>query len=285
MLEADEERVSAAIEAMEQERVIVRYGAKVDWQKLDEERKVFANITVSVTPERDYGFDKVAARIARYPEVHSLYLLSGGHDLEVVIEGDSMRISRCSWRALSAAAEGNSTLPHFVLQLQARRRCLIGEARPSVGDLAVVTAARHVKGCLRRVRRFDLVSAMDDVVTLGSANPTSPRHGCSAMPWWTLWPRGARPTPAARVPPLTEAIRYLVRRVRTTPRRNTRHQRRQRGPRRSLPRRSESGANRVSWSHAAGLQPVLLAGRRPSASSPSLRRLRPDRCPRSRPDA
>ncbi len=131
MLEADEERVSAAIEAMEQERIIVRYGAKVDWQKLDEERKVFANIAVSVTPERDYGFDKVAARIARYPEVHSLYLLSGGHDLEVVIEGDSMRhIALFVAERLAPLPGVNSTSTHFVLRVYKRDGdVLIGEER------------------------------------------------------------------------------------------------------------------------------------------------------------
>lgn len=121
MLDTDEERVRTTIEELEREHIIVRYSAKVDWQKLDEDRKVFANIAVSVTPERDYGFDKVAARIARYPEVHSLYLLSGGHDLEVVIEGESMRqIALFVAERLAPLPGVRSTSTHFVLRVYKR---------------------------------------------------------------------------------------------------------------------------------------------------------------------
>ncbi len=121
MLDTDETTVAALVDEMHEQGIIVRYSAKIDWQRLDENLKVYANIAVSVTPERDYGFDKVAARIAKYPEVHSLYLLSGSHDLEVVIEGRSMRDSALFVAERLAPIPGvNSTNTHFVLRTYKR---------------------------------------------------------------------------------------------------------------------------------------------------------------------
>lgn len=121
MLGADEGEVEELIRDMEEQKIIVRYGAKINWQKLDETDKVFAMIEVSVTPERDYGFDKVAARIARFPEVHSLYLLSGDHDFDVVIEGQSMRdIAFFVAERLAVIPGVRSTCTHFVLRTYKR---------------------------------------------------------------------------------------------------------------------------------------------------------------------
>ena len=121
MLAEHEAAVAATIEELEREGVIMRYSAKVNWQKLDENAKLFAMIEVSVTPERDYGFDKIAARIAKFPEVHSLYLMSGGYDFEVVIEGKSMRdIALFVAERVSPLPGVRSTCTHFVLRLYKR---------------------------------------------------------------------------------------------------------------------------------------------------------------------
>ncbi len=84
------DEVRRMIAEWEREGIIRRYKTVIDWEKLGEER-VFAFIDVKVSPERGVGFDDIAERIYRYPEVHSVYLVSGTHDLRVVVEGESMK--------------------------------------------------------------------------------------------------------------------------------------------------------------------------------------------------
>ena len=90
MLGTTKEEVSKAIERLEKTGVIRYYKTVIDWEKAGRER-VFAFIDVRVTPSRGVGFDDVAKRIYNYPEVHSVYLVSGDYDLRVVIEGKTMR--------------------------------------------------------------------------------------------------------------------------------------------------------------------------------------------------
>lgn len=85
-----EKQVIDAIAKMEKSGVIRRYKTVVDWEKAGKER-VLAFIDVRVTPTRGVGFDDIARRICRYPEVHSAYLVSGDFDLRVVVEGKTMR--------------------------------------------------------------------------------------------------------------------------------------------------------------------------------------------------
>lgn len=73
------------LEVMEKEGVICGYHTLVNWEKTSNE-KVTALIEVRVTPQRGQGFDNVAERIYRYPEVRSVYLISGGFDLMVILE-------------------------------------------------------------------------------------------------------------------------------------------------------------------------------------------------------
>ena len=90
LIGATEEEVSREIAQMEQCGIIRHYKTVIDWEKAGRER-VFAFIDVRVTPSRGVGFDDVAKRIYRFPEVHSVYLVSGDYDLRVVIEGKTMR--------------------------------------------------------------------------------------------------------------------------------------------------------------------------------------------------
>ena len=87
---ADTAAVQAVIQKLEAEQVILGYTAVVDEDRLPG-AKVRALIEVKVTPRRDGGFDDVARRIAKFPEVVRLYLVSGGYDLLLEVEGDSLQ--------------------------------------------------------------------------------------------------------------------------------------------------------------------------------------------------
>ena len=87
ILGVDETAVMNELEAMEQEGIICGYHTLINWDKAGVE-KVTALIEVRVTPQRGMGFDKVAERIYNYPEVNSVYLISGGFDLMVTLEGE-----------------------------------------------------------------------------------------------------------------------------------------------------------------------------------------------------
>ncbi|MDX1931866.1 MAG: Lrp/AsnC family transcriptional regulator [Capsulimonadales bacterium] len=86
----DEDAVVRIIEDLEQNGTIRSYKSRIDWEKAGDPR-VFAFIDVAVQPERGSGYDRIAERIYRYPEVHSVYLVSGQQDLRVVVEGKTMQ--------------------------------------------------------------------------------------------------------------------------------------------------------------------------------------------------
>lgn len=89
MLGKTEDEVRESIKKMEANGIIRRYKTVIDWEKAGRE-KVFAFIDVRVTPSRGVGFDDVAKRIYNFPEVHSVYLVSGDYDLRVVVGGKTM---------------------------------------------------------------------------------------------------------------------------------------------------------------------------------------------------
>ena len=86
ILGAEEIDVANELKALEEEGIICGYHTMIDWEKTDIE-KVTALIEVRITPQRGQGFDKLAERIYKYPEVNSVYLISGGYDLLVSLEG------------------------------------------------------------------------------------------------------------------------------------------------------------------------------------------------------
>lgn len=111
-----EENIAQAISDWEREGVIRRYKTVIDWEKLGVER-VFAFIDVRVSPARGVGFDDVAERIYRYPEVHSVYLVSGAQDLRCVVEGRSIKeIADFVAQKLSTIDRVNSCATHFLLK-------------------------------------------------------------------------------------------------------------------------------------------------------------------------
>ena len=104
------------LETMEKEGIICGYHTLVNWEKTSNE-KVTALIEVRVTPQRGQGFDSVAERIYRYPEVRSVYLISGGFDLMVILEGKTLReVSSFVSDKLSTLDRVLSTSTHFILK-------------------------------------------------------------------------------------------------------------------------------------------------------------------------
>lgn len=116
ILGVDEVTVMNELEAMQEERIICGYPTLIDWDKAGIE-KVTALIEVRVTPQREMGFDIVAERIYRYPEVNSVFLISGGFDFMVTIEGKSLReVSQFVSDKLSTIDTVLSTKTNFILK-------------------------------------------------------------------------------------------------------------------------------------------------------------------------
>ena len=108
--------IKQMISTYEENGVILGYKTLIDWDKTDREY-VTALIEVKITPQRDRGFDRVAERIYNYPEVQSLYLMSGGFDLAVLIEGKTMKeVAYFVAQKLATIEDVISTATHFVLR-------------------------------------------------------------------------------------------------------------------------------------------------------------------------
>lgn len=116
MINKPVEEVRAAIAKLEEDNVIVGYNTLINWDKTHKE-KVTALIEVKVTPQRGLGFDKIADRIYKYPEVTACYLMSGGFDLTVIIEGKTMKeVALFVSEKLAPLESVQSTATHFVLK-------------------------------------------------------------------------------------------------------------------------------------------------------------------------
>jgi DNA-binding Lrp family transcriptional regulator len=117
MLAVPKEEVEKAIAALEEEKIIVKYPALINWERVDDHPYVNAMIDVKVTPKRDVGFDEVADRICRFPEVKAVYLMSGAsYDLSVVLEGKTMReVASFVSQKLATLDSVVSTATHFIL--------------------------------------------------------------------------------------------------------------------------------------------------------------------------
>lgn len=117
MVDMTEDEVSSILKKLEDDKIILSYSAVIDWSKVEKQEGVTAVIDVKVTPQRGVGFDQVAERIYRFPEVKALYLMSGAYDLSVVIEGNTMsEISRFVSEKLSTIDTVISTTTHFQLK-------------------------------------------------------------------------------------------------------------------------------------------------------------------------
>ena len=127
ILGAEEINVANELKALEEEGIICGYHTMIDWEKTDIE-KVTALIEVRITPQRGQGFDKLAERIYKYPEVNSVYLISGGYDLLVSLEGKSLKqVSSFVSDKLSTLDGVLSTATHFVLKKYKDHGTILGK--------------------------------------------------------------------------------------------------------------------------------------------------------------
>ncbi len=116
MTEKDSGDIKEAIRELEEKGVIVAYQALVDWEKTDRQY-VSAVIELKVTPQRDRGFDHIAEKICKFPEVKSLCLMSGGYDFQVTLEGKTLReVALFVTSKLATIDDVISTATHFVLR-------------------------------------------------------------------------------------------------------------------------------------------------------------------------
>jgi len=116
MFGASEEAISNELTEMEKERIICGYHTLINWDKTNTD-KVTALIEVRVTPQRGEGFDKIAERIYLFNEVRAVYLMSGGFDLTVIIEGATMKeVALFVGQKLAPLEAVLSTATHFVLK-------------------------------------------------------------------------------------------------------------------------------------------------------------------------
>lgn len=115
MLDIPLDEVKACIKEFENNSTILGYKAVVDWEKTERE-SVTAMIDVKLTPQRGKGYDRVAEKIYNYPEVKSVFLMSGAYDLSVLIEGKTMKeVAFFVSQKLAPIDEVISTATHFVL--------------------------------------------------------------------------------------------------------------------------------------------------------------------------
>lgn len=109
--------VAKAIKEMEESQIICGYNTLINWDHTDKKDIVTALIEVRVTPQRGEGFDKVAERIYKYNEVKAVYLMSGGFDFTVIIEGKTMKeVALFVGQKLAPLDSVLSTATHFVLK-------------------------------------------------------------------------------------------------------------------------------------------------------------------------
>ena len=127
MLGISEIDAANELKAMEEEGIICGYHTLIDWEKTSIDM-VNALIEVKVTPQRGQGFDSIAEKIYQYPEVNSVYLISGGYDLLVTLEGKSLKeVSLFVSDKLSTIDTVLSTATHFILKKYKDHGTILGK--------------------------------------------------------------------------------------------------------------------------------------------------------------
>lgn len=117
MLNISEEEAAKEIAELEREKIIVKYAALIDHQKLDDGDFAEAVIEVKITPQIDYGYDDLARRIYQFEEVKAVYLMAGSYDLSVRVQSRSMRdISKFVFEKLAVLDGVTSTVTLFIMR-------------------------------------------------------------------------------------------------------------------------------------------------------------------------
>ena len=117
MLGLSVEEVGSIIDGLEEKKVILGYGARINWDAANGSDVVTAYIELRVTPQRDLGFDRIAERIYQYPEVKAVNLMSGSYDFGITVEGKNIQeVARFVSQHLAAMESVVGTATHFVLK-------------------------------------------------------------------------------------------------------------------------------------------------------------------------
>ena len=112
-----EDQVEERIRAMEESRIIRKYTAVVDWERAGNSR-VSAIIDLKIAPERDFGYDKIAERLARFRQVKALYLVSGVYDLQLLVTGKDMNeVSRFVSEQIAPMDHIRETATHIIMKI------------------------------------------------------------------------------------------------------------------------------------------------------------------------
>ncbi len=128
-LNVSHEEAINLIVKLENEKVICGYNTIINWDKITDQ-KINALIEVKVIPQRGIGYDKIAERISKFDEVDSVYLISGGYDFMVIINGKSMKeISSFVFEKISTIDLIQSITTHFVLKKYKDHGVLFDEKR------------------------------------------------------------------------------------------------------------------------------------------------------------
>lgn len=129
VLGTEEKDVIQAMAEMEADGIICGYHTMINWEKTGIE-KVTALIEVRVAPQRGHGFDNLAERIYRYPEVNTVYLMSGGYDLMVILEGKTLReVANFVSSKLSTLDTVLGTTTHFILKKYKDHGTIMNDAK------------------------------------------------------------------------------------------------------------------------------------------------------------
>ncbi len=138
VVEISEEEVAKRISDLEREGIICGYKSVIDWEKVDTD-SVSAIIELKVTPKAGFGFEEVAARVAKYPEVESVYLMSGAYDLNVVVKGRTFHeVSNFVSRELAMIDSVTSTGTQFVMRRYKEYNVeLIGDEEDGRGNISL----------------------------------------------------------------------------------------------------------------------------------------------------
>ncbi|WP_292519334.1 Lrp/AsnC family transcriptional regulator [Methanoculleus sp.] len=116
LAEMSEEDVKSRIGRLEAAGAIRRYGAVVDWERAGD-GNVAAVLELKVSPERDFGYDRIAERIARFPQVRSLRLMTGAYDLQILVTGPSMHeIARFVSEQIAPMDRIRETATHIIMK-------------------------------------------------------------------------------------------------------------------------------------------------------------------------
>jgi DNA-binding Lrp family transcriptional regulator len=111
-----ENNIKQTIKKAEEDQVILKYKTIINWDKIENEH-VFALIEVKIAPQRDVGFDSIAERIYRFPQAHTVYLVSGTYDLLVIVTGKTIQeVANFVSQKLAPVEGVQSTVTHFMLK-------------------------------------------------------------------------------------------------------------------------------------------------------------------------